>query len=85
MSSSCLSASLGFYTINFGYTHPFAFDESVPADVSIIVQSPDPDVLVLLLSFIEHLEQKVIFDTGNKRRLIHAKAVFQKVAGRSMQ
>ena len=40
-----------------------------------------PLSLTGLLSFIEHVEQKVLFDTGtgNKRRLIHVQAVFEKV------
>ena len=52
---------------------------SVPADVSIIIPSLDTDVFVLLLSFIEHVEQKVLFDTGNKRWWINVQALFEKV------
>ena len=44
--------------------HLMHIAESFPAYVSIIIRSPDTDVFVLLLSFIEHVEQKVLFDTG---------------------
>ena len=50
-------------------------------DVTIIVQSPDTDVFILLLKFISKIKQCVLFDTGcgNKRQLISVKDVIQDV------
>ena len=44
--------------------HLMHIADSVLADVSIIIRSQDTDVFVLLLSFIEHVVQKVLYDTG---------------------
>ena len=37
-----------------------------PETSTIIVRSPDTDVFVLLLNMTEEIQQKLLFDTGNK-------------------
>ena len=52
-----------------------------PDETSIVIRSPDTDVFILLLHFSQHLNQKILFDTGsgNKRRLINVKKVVENV------
>ena len=72
---------LWIHSITRVLLHLMLIAYSVPTDVRIINRSSVMDFFVLLLSFIEHVEQKVFFDTGtgNQRRLIHVQAMFEKV------
>ena len=48
-----------------------------PESSVILVRSPDTDVFILLLRFVRHINQTVLFDTGtgDKRRLVNVQAV----------
>ena len=48
---------------------------NLPESSVILVRSPDNDVFILLLRFVRHIKQTVLFDTGmgDKRRLVVAK------------
>ena len=52
--------------------HCLEISSSMADNTTIIVQSPDTDVLVLLLRYIPQINRTTLFDTGtgNKRRLI---------------
>ena len=57
--------------------------EEISGNKTIIVRSPDTDVFILLLSYVQELkidEQKVLFDTGvgNKRRMINVHDVIKR-------
>ena len=45
----------------------------------IIIQSPDTDVLVLLLMYAQDMDSVVLFDTGtgDKRRLLNVKQIIE--------
>ena len=47
-----------------------------PESSVILVRSPDTDVFILLLRFVHHMNQTVLFDTGtgDKRRLLNVQA-----------
>ena len=49
----------------------------IKEDVSLIIRSPYTDVLIILIHFVDAVQQPVLFDTGtgNKRRLINVKAL----------
>jgi len=51
--------------------------EAAPADSSIVVRSPDTDVMVLLLSHANKIQLPLLFDTGtgNKRSLVDIQSV----------
>ena len=57
------------------HCHHTAIDTS--SNSTMIVRSPDTDVLALLISHTQGLAQTLLFDTGlgNKRRLIDIKAI----------
>ena len=48
-----------------------------PESSVILLRSPDTDVFILLLRFVRHINQTVLFDTGtgDKRRLVNVQAV----------
>ena len=48
-----------------------------PESSVILVRSPDTNVFILLLRFVRHINQTVLFDTGtgDKRRLVNVQAV----------
>ena len=48
-----------------------------PESSVILVRSPDTDVFILLLRFVRHINQTVLFDTGtgDKRRLVNVQAI----------
>ena len=48
-----------------------------PDNSVILARSPDTDVFTLLVRFARHMTQRVLFDTetGDKRRLLHVRAV----------
>ena len=50
---------------------------TAPADSTIIVRSPDTDVMVLLLSYAHKIQLPLLFDTGtgNKRRLVDIQSI----------
>ena len=52
-------------------------DANLPESSVILVTSPDTDVFILLLRFVRHIKQTVLFDTGtgDKRRLVNVQAV----------
>ena len=54
--------------------------EAEHENVSIIVQSPDTDVFLLLLAFCNKFKHPLYFDTGsaNKRRMIHINTLSEK-------
>ena len=49
----------------------------IKEDVSLIIRSPYTDVLIILIHFVNAVQQPFLFDrgTGNKRRLINVKAL----------
>ena len=52
-------------------------DANLPESSVILVTSPDTYVFILLLRFVRHIKQTVLFDTGtgDKRRLVNVQAV----------
>ena len=50
-----------------------------PESSVILVRSPDTDVFILLLRFVRHINQTVLFDTGtgDKRRLVNVHALMK--------
>ena len=48
----------------------------------IVVCSPDTYVLVLLLKFEQAIDQLILFDTGDKRRVLSLKAIIESKGAR---
>ena len=49
----------------------------IKEDASLIIRSPNTDALIILIHFVDAVQQPVLFDTGtgNKRRLIDVKVL----------
>ena len=59
--------------------HCLNISTSLPESGSIIVRSPDTDVLVLLTKYCKEIKNKILFDTGmgNKRRILCVNDIVQ--------
>ena len=53
--------------------------QTAPKTSHIIEQSPDTDVVVLILKYAQHIDPVVLFHTGtgNKRRLLNVKPIVE--------
>ena len=57
--------------------HALHASERVPAEMKIVIRSPDTDVFILLIAYTSGMNQQVLFETGtgNKKRLLNIPAI----------